>query len=84
MWVDGYVGSRLRYEPAGRCICPSSATLAGRLEPDVGSRRWCGYDLSRCCVVTLGYRHLDVDYESSEFVNDLYMTGPILGFSWRF
>ena len=35
-------------------------------------------------VLTLGYRHLDVDYETSDFVNDLYMTGPLLGFSWRF
>ena len=30
------------------------------------------------------YRHLDVDYESGSFVNDVYMTGPALGLEIRF
>ena len=84
-WADGYIGSRLRYEPAGRW----HLSLLGDVGAGGSNLTWeavggAGYDVSTCCTVKLGYRHLDVDYESSEFVNDLYMTGPILGFSWRF
>ena len=84
-WVDGFIGSRLRYEPGGRW----NLSLLGDVGAGGSQLTWevvggAGYDVSSCCALTLGYRHLDVDYESSEFVNDLYMTGPILGFRWRF
>ena len=84
-WVDGYAGARLRFEPAARW----HLSLLGDIGAGGSDLTWeavggAGYDVSRCCALTLGYRHLDVDYETSEFVNDLYMTGPILGFSWRF
>jgi len=84
-WADGLVGTRLRFEPTGRW----HFFVLGDIGAGGSDLTWeavsgAGYDVSQCCVLTLGYRHLDVDYETSDFVNDLYMTGPLLGFSWRF
>jgi hypothetical protein len=84
-WVDGFVGSRIRVEPGNRWHLSVLGDVgAGGSDLTWEAAAGAGYDVSQCCALTLGYRHLDVDYESSEFVNDLYMTGPILGFSWRF
>jgi len=84
-WVDGTVGARLRFS--------TSPKLHFTVRSDVGGGgskfTWqavgfAGYDFGTCCSITGGYRHLDVDYESDEFVYDVYVTGPTLGLTARF
>jgi hypothetical protein len=41
-------------------------------------------DLGDCCAAVASYRHLDVNYQSDEFLNDVYLTGPALGLEIRF
>lgn len=85
-WVDGIVGARVRATPWG-----PRWRLYGRGDLGAGGSdfTWqalggAAYDLSRCCAIIGVYRHLDVDYETSSFTNDVYMTGPALGVVIRF
>lgn len=43
-----------------------------------------GYDWTNKIATTIGYRHLEVDYEDDEFVYDVEQSGPTLGFTWKF
>jgi len=84
-WVDGTVGARLRYSPGPKGHLVAKGDVGGG-----GSKfTWQamgggGYDLGHCCAVLAAYRHLDVDYESDGFTDDVYMTGPALGLEIRF
>ena len=47
-----------------------------------------GYDFSERYALTLGYRHLSVDYDATDFLLDTSLDGPIVGFmitlpGWR-
>ena len=42
------------------------------------------YRFGETTSATFGYRHLDFDYDKDNFGVDAYMTGPILGVSFRF
>jgi hypothetical protein len=84
-WVDGTVGALLRFRPAPKWHFWAKGDIGGG-----GSQfTWqahggVGYDVGHCCTGVALYRHLDVDYESGDFINDVYMTGPALGFELRF
>jgi hypothetical protein len=84
-WVDGTVGIRVRVRPGPRWRLFARGDVGGG-----GSKfTWqalggLGYDVGDCCTALAAYRHLDVDYESDGFVNNLYMSGPALGFELRF
>jgi len=43
-----------------------------------------GYQWGEVFTTTIGYRYLDVDYESDGFLYDVAQHGPTLGLSWRF
>jgi len=84
-WVDGAVGARLRYSPGPRWHLFALGDLgAGGSDFTWQASGGVGYDVASCCTILAGYRHLDVDYESDGFVNDTYMSGPDLGFGFRF
>lgn len=42
------------------------------------------YHLSESTDVLIGYQHLDIDYERSDFDFDAQFSGPYLALSWRF
>jgi hypothetical protein len=84
-WLDGTVGARLRYSPSR----PWHLFLKGDVGAGGSDFTWQvlgggGVDVGSCCAALAVYRHLDVDYESEDFVNDVYLTGPALGFEIRF
>ncbi|NIA31733.1 MAG: hypothetical protein GWP06_17715 [Actinobacteria bacterium] len=43
-----------------------------------------GYQWTKRFSITVGYRYLDVDYETDDFLYDVSQDGPIFGLSWRF
>jgi opacity protein-like surface antigen len=84
-WVDGAVGARLRYSPGPRWHLFALGDVgAGGSDLTWQASGGVGFDVASCCTILAGYRHLDVDYESDGFVNDTYMSGPDLGFGFRF
>jgi hypothetical protein len=42
------------------------------------------YDVNETLLVTLGYRHMSVDFEDGDFVYDVEISGPIIGAVFRF
>ena len=84
-WVDGTVGARLRFSPSAKwCLFAKGDLGGGGAKFSWQALGGVGYSVGHCCTALAAYRHLDVDYESDEFVNDFYMTGPALGFELRF
>jgi hypothetical protein len=84
-WLDGTLGARVRYS------APRHWHLFFRGDAGAGGSdfTWqvqggAGYDLGTCCVARAAYRHLDVDYESDDFISDIYLTGPTLGLEIKF
>ncbi|HEY9508106.1 MAG TPA: hypothetical protein VIQ27_19300 [Gemmatimonadales bacterium] len=84
-WLDGTVGGRLRYSPAPRWhLFLKSDVGAGGSDFTWQALAGGGVDLGDCCAAVASYRHLDVNYQSDEFLNDVYLTGPALGLEIRF
>jgi hypothetical protein len=84
-WVDGTLGARLRYSPGPRWQLFALGDLGG----GGSSFTWqawggVGFNVGSCCAIYGSYRHLDVDYETDTFVNDTHLTGPGVGFGFRF
>lgn len=84
-WVDGTVGGRIRYRAGEKW------RLYAKVDLGTGGSKFtwqalggAAYDLGRCCALTAAYRHLDVDYDSDDFLFDTYLTGPALGVELRF
>lgn len=84
-WLDGTVGARVRYSSARHW----HLFLRGDAGAGGSDLTWqlvggAGYDLGSCCIAQAAYRHLDVDYESDDFISDIYLTGPTLGLEIKF
>jgi hypothetical protein len=84
-WADATVGGRIRYRAGDKWRLYGKVDLgAGGSEFTWQAFGGAAYDLGRCCALTAGYRHLDVNYDSDEFLYDTYLTGPALGIELRF
>jgi hypothetical protein len=84
-WVDGTVGARVRYS-SGRHW---HLFLRGDAGAGGSDFTWqvlggAGLDVGSCCIAHAAYHHLDVDYESDDFLSDVYLTGPALGLQIKF
>ncbi len=84
-WLDGTVGARVRYS-SGRHW---HLLLRGDAGAGGSDLTWqvlggAGLDVGSCCVALATYRHLDVDYQSDDFISDVYLTGPALGLEIKF
>jgi opacity protein-like surface antigen len=84
-WWDGIGGLRLRAEPVSRWhLFAASDVGAGGSKLTWQASGGVGYDVGSCCSVVAAYRHLDVNYHRSGFVNDTYVSGPGFGIDIRF
>ena len=84
-WLDGTLGARVRYS-SGRHW---HLFLRGDAGAGGSDFTWqvlggAGLDVGSCCVALATYRHLDVDYQSDDFISDVYLTGPALGLEIKF
>jgi hypothetical protein len=43
-----------------------------------------GYEYSDSLLLSVGYRHQEVDYENGDFLFDIEMSGPMIGLNFRF
>jgi hypothetical protein len=84
-WVDATIGGRLRFSPGTRVHLFAKADVGtGGSDFTWQASGGAAYDVGWCCALAAAYRHLDVEYESEEFVHDVYTTGPALGLQIRF
>ena len=84
-WLDGTLGARVRYSSDRHW----HLFLRGDAGAGGSDFTWQvlgggGLDLGSCCVALATYRHLDVDYQSDDFISDVYLTGPALGLEIKF
>ena len=90
-WVDPIVGLNLRTRSEGRWHAGLYSEVGGfglgsdfawQIFPTVG------FDVTEHAAIDLGYRWLDIDYESGEdlqrFKYDVLTQGPVLGIVFRF
>lgn len=86
-WVDPLIGVAARFDPA------QDWTVFGALEVGgfgVGADfEWsvltgATYRFNDTVGMTLGWRHLDVDYDEDGVVYDVSQSGPVLGATFRF
>lgn len=86
-WVDPVVGFHLHHQFSDRWYAMLRGEIAGF---GVGSEfTWqamvgVGYHFNDCSSLILGYRHLDIDYEDSDFTYDTQTSGVILGVNFAF
>jgi hypothetical protein len=90
-WVDPIIGLNLRTAGAGRLHARLYSEIGGF---GAGSKlTWqvfptVGVDIGKVVAIDLGYRWLDLDYESGEnltfFKYDVLTQGPVIGFVFRF
>jgi len=90
-WVDPIIGAALRTPINDRWAFAARADIGGfGVGSDFSWEAWAvlDYRFSETTSVTFGYRHLDFDYEDgsggNKFGLDAYLTGPVLGASFRF
>ena len=84
-WLDGTVGARVRYSsPRHWHLFLRGDAGAGGSDFAWQVHGGAGYDIGDCCIAQAAYRHLDVDYESDDFLSDIYLTGPTLGLQIKF
>jgi hypothetical protein len=85
-WVDGIVGADAVVTPWGpRWHLLARADLgAGGSDFTWQALVGATWDYADWGTVGLEYRHLDVDYESAQLVNDIAMSGPAISFGFRF
>jgi hypothetical protein len=83
-WLDGTIGARARVTPnplvhffVNGDVGAGASTLSWQVQGGLA------VDLATWCSATVAYRHLDVDYETV-YVEDVYLTGPAMGFVFRF
>jgi hypothetical protein len=79
-WLDGTVGFRIRVQS------DSDWRLFARGDVGGGGSKFTwqalagvGFDFAKCCSAIAAYRHLDVNYQSDQVVDDVYLTGPAIG-----
>jgi hypothetical protein len=86
-WVDPVVGVAFRTPLNDRWSFAASGNIGGF---GVGSDFAWGalavfdYRFGETTSVTFGYRHLDWDFDDDDFGYDAYMSGPVIGASFRF
>jgi len=84
-WIDGIGGLRVRFNPAERWhLSAKGDGGAGGSNLTWQAIGGVGYDLSHCCSIDAAYRHLDIDYDRDQLVNDSYLSGFALGLGIRF
>ncbi|BHH82232.1 hypothetical protein [Desulforhopalus sp. 52FAK] len=87
-WVDPLVGVKGLTALGSSNFFMSGAALIGGfgagsdLMWDVSFNM--GYKWGEMFSTTIGYRYLDIDYESNGFIYDVSQDGPTIGLSWRF
>jgi hypothetical protein len=86
-WVDPIIGAAFRTPLNDRWSFAAHGNIGGF---GVGSDFAWGalavfdYRFGDTTSVTFGYRHLDWDYDEDNFALDAYLTGPVVGVSFRF
>jgi hypothetical protein len=86
-WVDPIVGVRGQFLAADKIILSGLVDIGGF---GVGTNlQWearasVGYRFNQKVSASVGYRHLDIDFEDSGFVTDVYLSGPYLSIDFNF
>jgi hypothetical protein len=86
-WVDPIIGVAFRTPINERWSFAARGDIGGfGIGSDFawGALAVFDYRFGETTSLTFGYRHLDFDYEDDDFSFDAYMTGPIVGASFRF
>jgi hypothetical protein len=90
-WIDPIIGAAFRAPLNARWSFAARGDIGGfGAGPDFawGALAVFDYQLGETTSITFGYRHLDFDYETGsgnrEFGMDAYLTGPVIGASFRF
>lgn len=86
-WTDPLIGGKFLTSFSNSPFFMSGHVLLGGFgvesEYFVDANLNIGYKWSETFSTTLGYRHLEIDYEESGFLYDVSQTGPIVGLSWK-
>lgn len=84
-WVDAIAGVRARKELPKRWWAGAYGDLgAGGSDFTYQVIGTAGLDFHKHYAVTFGYRVLNVDYDKDNFLMDTTMTGPLVGFTFKF
>ena len=84
-WLDGTLGARVRYSSDRHWhLFFRGDAGAGGSDFTWQVLGGAGLDVGSCCIALATYRHLDVDYQSDDFISDIYLTGPALGLEIKF
>jgi hypothetical protein len=85
-WADPVVGLRGRTSFAERWRLNGQVigSVAGQSNSSLEVLANIGYAFNDLFTLSLGYRYLDVDYETDEFLFDVVTEGPLIGaaFTW--
>ncbi len=84
-WVDAMTGLKLRAN-LSQAVHATATGMFGFGGSDMVTdfALLVGIDISRRMNLTLGYRHIDVDYSSNGFVFNAKIHGPLIGAGIRF
>lgn len=85
--LDPIVGFRGRFELGKGWFIPYYADIGGFNINDEWTWQLyggIGYQFSKLFSMTLGYRHLEYNFDDGEPIEDLYLSGGQLGFVFRF
>lgn len=83
-YLDAMLGTRYTWVPSERWRITARADIsAGQTEGTWNASLMAHYKIGRGGLL-LGYRHLDVELESSGVRTDLAMTGPVIGYAFVF
>ena len=75
-----YGGRRLPQAALDRFQTNLTMIDGGLMQPKGGI----GYHFSKLFSMTLAYRHLQYNFDNDKLLNDIYMSGGMLGFVFRF
>ena len=84
-WTDFIVGARGRARLGQRWYLTGWAVsaVAGDSDSAWDVLATIGYEMGDDFMLTVGYRHQEVDYQDGDFLFDVEMSGPVIGLVWR-
>ena len=86
-WIDPVVGFRASFSISEKLTGVVLADIGGfGVSSDLTWQAYLGlnYKLSESTQLKLGWRHLEIDYDRSDFSADLEMDGMTIGLGWSF
>lgn len=83
-WHDAQFGVRGHLDLTPRLYIEGMALTGARSDRTVDLAAFVGYEMNDCTAIMLGYRHVKIDYSTSEYEFDAALRGPAIGFSYRF